>query len=51
MDCNRVYFEDLFFTKKIQLWIKEFEETEKLTYDFDWKQLQKDIKSTAGIEI
>jgi len=51
MDCNRVYFEDLFFTKKIQLWVKEFEESEKLTYDFDWKQLQKDIKTTAGIEI
>lgn len=51
MDCNRVYFEDLFFNKKIMLWVKEFEETEKLTYNFDWNQLEIDLKNTAGIEI
>lgn len=51
MDCNRVFFEDLFFDKKIKLWVQEFEETEKLTYNFDWKKLQIDLKNTAGIEI
>lgn len=51
MDCNRVFFEDMFFNKKILLWVAEFQEKEKLTYDFDYEIMNRDIKMTAGIEI